>query len=159
MKIIPAIDLKGGKCVRLVKGREDSAKIYDRQPLQVAAEYQQAGAELIHIVDLDAAFTGSASDNQKIIRRIAAELGIPVEVGGGIRTFDDIEFLLNEVGAEYCIVGTMMVEHPDLVARAFETFGERLIVGIDAHGRNLQLEVQQEAQAKTVELLRKMGIG
>jgi phosphoribosylformimino-5-aminoimidazole carboxamide ribotide isomerase len=132
MLVIPAIDLKGGRCVRLTEGREASAKIYDRDPLEVARGYEKAGAQLIHVVDLDGAFMGAASANLQIIKRINGEVGIPVEVGGGLRRLADIEFLLRDVGARYGIVGTVAVEQPDLLREAVAAFGDAIVVGIDA---------------------------
>lgn len=137
MQIIPAIDLKGGHCVRLVEGREESAKVYDRDPAEVARGYERAGAKLIHVVDLDGAFLGAASENQKIIRRIITETQIPVEVGGGIRSLDDIDNLINRVGARYCIIGTLAVEEPDTLRRAVESYRDSIIVGIDARGTSV----------------------
>ena len=132
MLIIPAIDLKGGRCVRLVEGREDSARVYDRDPVEVAREYERAGAKLIHVVDLDGAFPGATSENQTIIRSIIEETRIPVEVGGGIRSLEDMDNLLNRVGARYCIVGTLAVEEPETLSRAVEKFRDSVVVGIDA---------------------------
>ena len=132
MLIIPAIDLKGGRCVRLTEGREASAKAYDRDPLDVARAYEKAGATLIHVVDLDGAFMGAASANLQIIKRINGEVSIPVEVGGGLRSLADIEFLLRDVGARYSIVGTVAVEQPDLLREAVASFGDAIVVGIDA---------------------------
>ena len=132
MLIIPAIDLKGGRCVRLTEGREASAKVYDRDPLEVARAYEKAGARLIHVVDLDGAFMGAASANLQIIKRINGEVNIPVEVGGGLRSLADIEFLLRDVGARYSIVGTVAVEQPDLLREAVAAFGDAIVVGIDA---------------------------
>src|SRR5262245_10508354 len=106
MQIIPAIDLKNGKCVLLVEGLEASAKVYDRDPVEVAKEYERDGARLIHIVDLDGAFLGAASENQKIIRQITREISVPVEVGGGVRSLADIENLIEKIGARYVIIGT-----------------------------------------------------
>ena len=134
MRIIPAIDLKGGRCVRLTEGREDSARIYDRDPIEVARTYEQAGAELIHLVDLDGAFLGGASENQKIIGAITRKINIPVEVGGGVRSLADIEALLSDVGASFVIVGTLAVESPDLLHEAVSRFGDAVVVGIDARG-------------------------
>jgi phosphoribosylformimino-5-aminoimidazole carboxamide ribotide isomerase len=134
MLIIPAIDLKGGRCVRLTEGREESAKVYDRDPIEVVRGYEQAGARLIHIVDLDGAFLGARSENQNIIRRINSEVSIPIEVGGGIRSLADIESVLTDTGARYAIVGTMAVEQPDALAQAIKEFGDSIIVGIDARG-------------------------
>ncbi|MEW6211285.1 MAG: 1-(5-phosphoribosyl)-5-[(5-phosphoribosylamino)methylideneamino]imidazole-4-carboxamide isomerase [Acidobacteriota bacterium] len=137
MQIIPAIDLKGGLCVRLVEGREQSAKVYDRDPVEVARGYQRAGAQLLHVVDLDGAFLGAASENQKIIRRITEEINTPVEVGGGIRSLEDIRNLISVIGAQFVIIGTIAVEQPELLARAVDEFGERVIVGIDARGNRV----------------------
>jgi phosphoribosylformimino-5-aminoimidazole carboxamide ribotide isomerase len=134
MRIIPAIDLKGGRCVRLTEGREDTARVYDRDPLEVARGYESAGAPLIHLVDLDGAFRGAASENQKIICRIIEEITTPVEVGGGIRSMEDIRNLIENIGAQFVIVGTIAVERSELLARAVDEFGERIIVGIDARG-------------------------
>lgn len=132
MLVIPAIDLKNGRCVRLTEGREQSARIYDGDPVEVAREYEQAGAQLIHIVDLDGAFIGAASENQKIIRRIASNVKIPLEVGGGVRSIDDIRNLIESVGARYVIIGTLAIEKPETLKEAINEFGDSIIVGIDA---------------------------
>jgi phosphoribosylformimino-5-aminoimidazole carboxamide ribotide isomerase len=132
MLIIPAIDLKGGRCVRLTEGREASAKVYDRDPLEVARAYEKAGAKLIHVVDLDGAFLGAASANLQIIKRINGEITIPIEVGGGLRSLADIEFILRDVGARYSIIGTLAVEQPELLKEAVAAFGDAIVVGIDA---------------------------
>jgi phosphoribosylformimino-5-aminoimidazole carboxamide ribotide isomerase len=134
MLIIPAIDLRGGRCVRLVEGREQSAKVYDRDPVEVARGYKKEGARLIHIVDLDGAFLGAASENLKIVRQIVEQTALPVEVGGGVRSLSDIESLLCDIGARYAILGTLAVEQPDLVAQAVARFGDRIVIGIDARG-------------------------
>lgn len=137
MRVIPAIDLKNGRCVRLVEGRKESAKIYDRDPVEVALGYERAGAEIIHAVDLDGAFDGAVSENQKIIRRIVRAVTIPIEVGGGVRSVADIETLINDVGARYVVVGTMAVEQPDALGEAAARFGDAIIAGIDARGGNV----------------------
>jgi phosphoribosylformimino-5-aminoimidazole carboxamide ribotide isomerase len=135
MLIVPSIDLKSGLCVRLVQGRQESTTIYDRDPLEVAHSYENDGAELIHIVDLDGAFLGAASENQTIVRRIAREVKVPVEVGGGVRSVEDIRTLLEDVGARYVIVGTLAIENPDALGEVIQTYGEAIIVGIDARGQ------------------------
>lgn len=154
MLIIPAIDLKGGRCVRLTRGLEQSAKVYECDPLEVARDYQRAGAKLIHVVDLDGAFLGATSDNQSIIRLIVSEIEIPVEVGGGIRTLSDIENLISGVGARFAILGTIAVEHPEILKQAIDRFGDSVIVGIDARAsavasrgwtRSTQLDVLELA--------------
>jgi phosphoribosylformimino-5-aminoimidazole carboxamide ribotide isomerase len=132
MRVIPAIDLKAGRCVRLVEGLKDSAKIYDGDPVEIARAYQRAGADLIHLVDLDAAFPDEQSDNRKIIRRISAELDIPVEVGGGIRSHADVDRLIEETGVRYVVLGTLAVEHPEVAADAVRKHGDSIVIGIDA---------------------------
>jgi phosphoribosylformimino-5-aminoimidazole carboxamide ribotide isomerase len=151
MLIIPAIDLKGGQCVRLVEGREESARVYDRDPLEVARDYQESGARLIHVVDLDGAFLGAASENQKIIRRLTAEINVPVEVGGGVRSLQDMKRIIEEVGARYVIVGTLAVEQPALLREAIDRFGESIVIGIDARGR--QVATRGWTQATAVDAL------
>ena len=145
MQILPAIDLKNGKCVRLVEGRENSAKVYDRDPLEVAHSYEKDGATLIHIVDLDGAFLGAVSENQKIIKNITQQVNIPVEVGGGVRSLADVGNLLNNIGARYVIIGTLAVEKPDVVRQAVEQYGEAIVVGIDARGREVATRGWTEA--------------
>jgi phosphoribosylformimino-5-aminoimidazole carboxamide ribotide isomerase len=120
--------------VRLVEGREQSAKVYDRDPVEVARGYKKEGARLIHVVDLDGAFLGASSDNMRIVRQIVEQTAVPVEVGGGIRSLPDIEGLLCEIGARYAILGTLAVEQPDVVAEAVARFGDRIVIGIDARG-------------------------
>jgi phosphoribosylformimino-5-aminoimidazole carboxamide ribotide isomerase len=134
MLVIPAIDLKSGRCVRLTEGREDSARVYDRDPVEVARDYERAGARLIHVVDLDGAFLGATSENQKIIRRIADEVSIPLEVGGGVRSIDDIRNLLESVGAQHVIIGTLAIENPRALEQSISLFADGVIVGIDARG-------------------------
>ena len=137
MFVIPAIDLKNGRCVRLTEGREESARVYDREPAEVAREYESAGARLIHVVDLDGAFLGAASENQKIIRLIADHVKIPLEVGGGVRSIDDIRNLIENTGAQYVIVGTLAIEKPDMLKQAIIKYGDSIIVGIDARGNKV----------------------
>ncbi|MEW6127450.1 MAG: 1-(5-phosphoribosyl)-5-[(5-phosphoribosylamino)methylideneamino]imidazole-4-carboxamide isomerase [Acidobacteriota bacterium] len=145
MKIIPAIDLKNGRCVRLVEGREASAKVYDRDPVEVARNYERDGATLIHIVDLDGAFLGATSDNQKIIQQITKEISVPVEVGGGVRSLADIENLIANLKARFVILGTLAVEHPEILRQAVKQFGDAIVVGIDARGREVATRGWTEA--------------
>ena len=161
MRIIPAIDLKGGRCVRLTEGREDSAKVYDRDPIEVARTYEQAGAELIHLVDLDGAFLGASSENLRIVGAIARRINVPVEVGGGVRSLADIEALLNDIGARFVIVGTLAVERPDLLQEAVTRFGESVVVGIDARGDAVATRGWKEAtEVGAQELARRVaGMG
>jgi len=134
MLIIPAIDLRAGRVVRLVEGRDDSVTFYETDPVAVALQYETEGARLIHVVDLDAAFQVGGSVNRQIIGDIARAVTVPIEVGGGIRTLGDIGNLIQGTGARHAIVGTLAVEQPDLVAEAVRTFGDSILVGIDARG-------------------------
>ncbi len=151
MRIIPAIDLKGGRLVRLVQGREDSATTYNSDPVAVALQYEAAGAGSIHVVDLDAAFRGSEYGNRQIVRDIVRAVKIPVEVGGGIRTLGDVESLLEKTGARYVILGTLAVEQPEVVAEAVAIFGDSILVGIDARGR--EVSVRGWTRAASVDAL------
>ncbi len=158
MRIIPAIDLKNGRCVRLTEGRVESAKIYDRDPVEVARCYQRAGARLIHVVDLEGAFLHAASGNQEIIRRIATEVEIPIEVGGGVRSLEDIRTLLRVIGARHVIVGTLAVEQPAVLGQALAEFGESIIVGIDARGSEVAIRGWTDAtRVDAFELARRVA--
>jgi len=163
MLIIPAIDLKGGRPVRLVEGREDSATTYDKDPVAIALDYEVAGAGLIHIVDLDAALASGRSHNRALIREIARSVKIPVEVGGGIRNIRDIDELVNEVGVRFAVLGTLAVEQPRVVAEAVLEFGDSIVVGIDARGREVSVRGwTQSSSVDAVSLARSMveiGIG
>ena len=158
MQIIPAIDLKNGRCVRLTEGRADSVKVYDRDPIEVARAYQHAGARLIHVVDLDGAFLHAASGNHEIIHQIAIEAGVPLQVGGGVRSLADIRKMLGVTGAKYVVVGTLAVEEPDVLAQAVGEFGEQVIVGIDARGSEVATRGWTDAtQVNAFDLARAVG--
>lgn len=131
MIVIPAIDLKAGACVRLTQGEKERVKVYDCDPLEVARAYAADGAEWIHLVDLDGAFTGGSTTNLQIVARIVREVGVLVEFGGGVRTMAAIEALI-EMGVGRVILGTVAVEEPQLLQLALERFAGRIVVGIDA---------------------------
>lgn len=130
MIILPAIDLRGGKCVRLFQGDFDQETVFSEQPEEMALEWQSQGAEYLHLVDLDGARAGSPQ-NIFTIKHILDEVQIPVELGGGIRTMQNIEDML-EIGVARVILGSVAVRDPELVREACEAFGERVVVGIDA---------------------------
>lgn len=130
MIIFPAIDLRGGKCVRLIQGDFDRETVYSDDVRATALKWQAAGAKFLHVVDLDGAKTGSPQ-NLDAIKKILDAVKIPIEVGGGIRTLDDMERLLN-LGVRRVILGSIAVENPTLVAEAVKRFGNRIVVGIDA---------------------------
>lgn len=129
MIIYPAIDIRGGKCVRLTQGRYDDITIFSDDPVSMAVQFQNAGAKYLHVVDLDGA--RGESNNRTIISRIAKELSIPIQTGGGIRTMADIETVL-ELGVTRVILGTSAVKNPEMVSDAVKKYGNRIAVGIDA---------------------------
>lgn len=130
MIIYPAIDLRGGQCVRLLQGDFNQTTVYSDNPLQTAIKWADCGASWLHLVDLDGA-RQEKSDNRAVICDIASRLSVPVQTGGGIRTMADIEELLGH-GVARVILGTAAVQDPDFAARAVAQFGERIAVGIDA---------------------------
>lgn len=134
-EIIPAIDLMGGKCVRLQQGDASRRTVYEIAPEKVAAEYEKVGARRIHVVDLDGAFGGEPR-NLDTIRRIRKATACEVEVGGGIRTREAAEALL-EAGANYIVIGTKALESPEFLAELVGAHGNRVIVGADARGGKL----------------------
>ncbi|MCF7803131.1 MAG: 1-(5-phosphoribosyl)-5-[(5-phosphoribosylamino)methylideneamino]imidazole-4-carboxamide isomerase [Candidatus Marinimicrobia bacterium] len=135
MQLIPAIDIRGGKCVRLRQGDPNEQTIFDESPLKVGRQFVEAGATKIHIVDLDGAIENK-SQNVSIIQELAEELPVKIELGGGIRSFETIEFWL-DAGINQVILGTIAVEKPVVVKKAVEAFGAaHIIVGIDTKGGN-----------------------
>ncbi|WP_027363284.1 1-(5-phosphoribosyl)-5-[(5-phosphoribosylamino)methylideneamino]imidazole-4-carboxamide isomerase [Desulfotruncus alcoholivorax] len=138
MLIIPAIDLRAGKCVRLVEGRLDRETVYSDNPMAVARIWEGNGARLLHVVDLDGAFAGSPK-NLETIASIIEAVRIPVQVGGGIRDIPTIERLL-QMGVSRVILGTVAIRNPELVQEACDRFGERIVVGIDARNGKVAIE-------------------
>jgi len=130
MLVIPAIDLKDGRCVRLYQGNMDQATIYSDDPVATALRWQSQGAERLHVVDLDGAVSG-AGVNTAVIEQICQTLTIPVQVGGGIRTVETAEQLFAR-GVSRVILGTVAYRRPDVVALACQRFPGRVTVGIDA---------------------------
>ncbi|HWQ77176.1 MAG TPA: 1-(5-phosphoribosyl)-5-[(5-phosphoribosylamino)methylideneamino]imidazole-4-carboxamide isomerase [Anaerovoracaceae bacterium] len=130
MIILPAIDIKDGQCVRLTKGDFATAEKVAGDPLETALAFQEAGAEWIHMVDLDGAKEGSLK-NSEIFVRVAQSTGLKVELGGGIRTMESIDYYL-ERGVSRVIIGSAAISDPDLVRDAVKKYGERIAVGIDA---------------------------
>jgi len=130
MLIIPAIDLKDGRCVRLLQGRADAVTVYSDRPEDVAKRWQELGAKVIHVVDLDGAFSGTQK-NIEGIKSIRRAVSVDIELGGGIRDMERIEMLLG-LGINRVILGTVAIERPELVKEASRRFPGRIIVGIDA---------------------------
>lgn len=132
MEIIPAIDLRGGKCVRLYQGDYSRETVFSDDPVAMALRWEAAGATRLHLVDLDGAAEGRPR-NAEIIAAIAGGVRIPVQVGGGIRTIETIRFL-EGIGVARMILGTAALENPDFVEEACRLFGEKIIISIDARG-------------------------
>jgi phosphoribosylformimino-5-aminoimidazole carboxamide ribotide isomerase len=138
LQIIPAVDIKDGKCVRLEQGVMDRETVFSEHPEQMAVQWEMKGAEKLHLVDLDGAVTGRPV-NKKAIQTITESLSIPVELGGGIRSLQAIEEYIG-LGIHDVIIGSAAYKDPDLVGEACERFPGRIIVGIDA--RDEQVAVQ-----------------
>ena len=130
MIIIPAIDLKDGKCVRLLQGKKEEVTVYSDDPPSMAKHWQELGGELLHVVDLDGAFTGEQHNFSKI-KAIREAIDIPIEVGGGIRDIDRIEKLI-DLGVDRTIIGTSAAKDPDMVREACKKYPGKVLVGIDA---------------------------
>ncbi len=138
MLVLPAVDVRRGRCVRLVQGAADRERVYDDDPAGAAQRWEAAGARWLHVVDLDGAFSG-AQANAEEIRRLIAAVGIPVEVGGGMRDLDTIQRWLDE-GAARVILGTVAVSRPDVLAEACRRFGDRIAAGVDARDGEVRTE-------------------
>jgi phosphoribosylformimino-5-aminoimidazole carboxamide ribotide isomerase len=130
MQIIPAIDLKNKKCVRLLQGEIDKETIYSENPVEMALLWQSKGAKRLHIVDLDGAFTGEMT-NFEVIKAIRKAVDMDIDVGGGIRTLERAEILL-DAGINKIIFGTVAVKDPKLIKLAADKFADKITVGIDA---------------------------
>ncbi|MBI4686164.1 MAG: 1-(5-phosphoribosyl)-5-[(5-phosphoribosylamino)methylideneamino]imidazole-4-carboxamide isomerase [Nitrospirae bacterium] len=130
MIVIPAIDLKQGQCVRLVQGKKDAVTVYSNNPASTAKGWELCGAGLLHVVDLDGAFSGS-QENLDAIIKIREAVAMDIEVGGGIRDVARIENLV-KIGINRIILGTAVIENPLLLKEACEKYPGRIIVGIDA---------------------------
>lgn len=145
MVIIPAIDLKDGKCVRLRQGRAEDVTIYGYDPAAQARDWREQGAEELHVVDLDGAFDGEPR-HPETIKAIIAAFGGAVEVGGGLRTPDAINAVL-EAGAARAIIGSAALDDPAFLARAVDLWGDRIAVGIDARDGFVQTKGWVETTA------------
>lgn len=156
VQIIPAVDIRDGKCVRLVHGELDREIVYGHDPVAAARRWEAAGAARLHVVDLDGAFGGEMK-NAPVIAEIVQTVKIPVQVGGGIRTVATAENLL-KLGVSRVILGTVAVTEPEIVATLCRRYPGRIIVGIDARdGRVAIRGWVQEAELSAVELAQKMA--
>ena len=148
MYIIPAVDIKNGKCVQLVQGKPGTEQIIIENPDVVAKEWESKGAEILHVINLDGAF-GNSSNNLKIVEKIIKTVSIPVQLGGGIRTLKDASNLLN-IGVEKVILGTMAVENPKNIEQLSNEYGsERIIVALDSKDGKVVVKGWTEKTEKT----------
>jgi phosphoribosylformimino-5-aminoimidazole carboxamide ribotide isomerase len=147
--IFPAIDLRGGRCVRLIQGRPEAETVYGADPVAVARRWASCGARWLHLVDLDGAFAGSPQQLE-IVGRIAAALDIPVQLGGGLRTMEQIESAL-AAGVARVVLGTVAVTDPGLVREACSAFGsDKVLVGLDARNGLVAVKGWQDVTSRQI---------
>jgi phosphoribosylformimino-5-aminoimidazole carboxamide ribotide isomerase len=157
LEVIPAIDLKEGRCVRLRQGRMEDATVYGDDPVAQARRWEEAGATWLHLVDLDGAFAG-APRNLKAVTDIVNASGCRVEVGGGIRDMERVGAYL-EAGVARVILGSAAVRNPDLVGEASRAFPSRVVVGIDAVRGKVAVQGWAEVtEVEATDLARRMGV-
>lgn len=155
MTIYPAIDIKGGRCVRLTQGRADQETIYAENPADVAAQFLAAGSSWVHVVDLDGAFSGEPQNLEAV--QAIAKIGMKVQLGGGLRTRASVERALG-FGVSRVVIGTRAAESEPFVGELVQAFGEQVAVGIDA--KNGQVAVKgwvATADMSAITLARRMG--
>ncbi len=128
--IIPAVDIKDGKAVRLFKGDPNAVTVYGNDPVSVAKMWEEKGAKHLHIVDLDGAFEGKPK-NYRVVEKIVRSVNIPVEFGGGLRNFDAVKTMF-DIGVEKVVIGSLAYQDRDLFLRIIDAFPEKVVVGIDA---------------------------
>ena len=138
MILFPAIDIRNGRCVRLTEGKFECETVFAEDPAEMAVRWADAGAEYLHVVDLDGALAGQSS-NTEVIKRILAKVKMPVQVGGGIRTLANIENML-ALGVSRVILGSVAVRDPELVREACQKFPGQVVVGIDAKNGEVAVE-------------------
>ena len=161
MKLYPAIDLKDGKCVRLLQGDYNEVTVYGENPREMAKKWERLGGDFLHIVDLDGAKAGKEI-NGEAIRQIVEAINIPIELGGGIRSIEDISLQLSR-GVHLVILGSAAIKNRELVKEALDTFGpDKIVVGVDAKGGMVAvegwLEVTDTSALTFCQELEKMGV-
>lgn len=153
MLIIPAIDLKGGRCVRLRQGRMSDETVFSDAPEEMAVRWHACGARRLHLVDLDGAVQGKPVNTQ-VIQRIVSAVPIPVELGGGVRDMGVLASFL-ELGLRYVILGTAACKDPEFVRNACRAYPDQIILGIDARGGSVSVEGwTEETRQRPIDLVR-----
>ncbi len=147
MLVIPAIDLRGGKCVRLQQGAFDAQKVYSENPVDMAGKFAQCGAQKLHLIDLDGAQTGKAL-NVEVVKKIVTECGLPVQLGGGIRSFEAIRYWL-ELGLQNVIVSTMAFRKAAEFEKALTRFSGEIILAVDARDGEVMIDGWQQGTGMT----------
>ena len=157
MILYPAIDLKGGACVRLVRGEMASATVFNTDPAAQARHFAETGFSWLHVVDLDGAFAGH-SVNGEAVRAIRREVDLQIQLGGGIRDRAAIDYWLAEIGIDRIVLGTIALKDPALVRQAARDYPGRIVVGIDAREGHVAVEGWAETtELGAVELARRFG--
>lgn len=162
MIIIPAVDIKNGKCVQLVQGKPGTEQVIIDNPVEVALRWQEKGAKMLHLIDLDGAL-GDNRRNQEIIKRMVKELNIPIEMGGGVRSKDDAIKLL-DMGIKRVILGTLAMENLEVVKELSTDFGsERIMVALDSKDSQVVVRGWTEKTNKKVpqmgKIMEEAGVG
>ena len=151
MIIIPAVDIKNGKCVRLLQGRMNDDTVYSDDPAAMAAKWERLGAQIIHVIDLDGAFSKSPQ-NADLIGHIVQSVKVPLQLGGGIRNEQTVAMYL-EMGVRRIIIGTEAIKSPEFVKRICKTHPDQIIVGIDARNGKVAIDGwTQTTQVEAVDL-------
>jgi phosphoribosylanthranilate isomerase len=154
--LYPAVDIRGGRAVRLTQGRADAETVYDTDPVAVAVGFAEQGAQWLHVVDLDAAFEGEPR-NRHLIADIVTATGIPVQASGGIRSMADLDDAV-AFGARRVVIGTMALEEPSFVAAAVAEHGDKVAVGLDADGTTLRARGWTTESGDLFEALRRFTL-
>src|SRR6266850_709562 len=158
MLVIPAIDLRQGKCVRLTQGRKEAVTAYDGDPARIAEDFERDGARMLHVVDLDGAFSESNGRNRDVLGDIVRAVSIPVQFGGGLRGAKDVEQVIS-LGVARIVIGTLAVESPAMLAKFVGLFGvDHVAVGIDArNGQVVTRGWETEDQMSALTLARRVA--
>ena len=149
MIVIPAVDLRAGRCVRLREGRADAETVFSEDPVAVATKWTTGGAERLHVVDLDGAFAGAPRQTALVAKIVAAVAPVPVEVGGGLRDLNAVEAVL-DAGARWAVVGTRAALDRAFLRDACRAFRDRIIVAVDARGSHVAVKGWTELIEDTV---------
>ena len=148
MIIIPAIDLRSGRCVRLTQGQASAETVYSENPVAVAKKWYDAGAEMLHIVNLDGAMNLDDSKNLRALSDILYAVNLPIQFGGGVRSISEVQ-RLDDLGVTRIVVGTTAIENPLLLQTMFDEFGSTIVVGIDARNGVVALRGWQKMSDMT----------